>query len=477
MHVRRCTVALLAATVLAGSAAAPTASAAVTPPRTVSGAGLSVQHFALAMNPSGERSAVAYEGLVRGSRGRRTQLFARVGRSRSLGPRQELDELRSGPGVRAQGAISDVRIAVAPDGAVVVAWVVTTVERRNGPVQRSVRYAGAPANGRFGRAQTALQPPRNSTVGLAGLVTGRGGLAVVLLERGNRVEVLVRRGARARFAKPQRIGGGTAFEAPPSLALSPGGVVVAAWTEQRDTTAHAAVLRRSGRRFGTARMVSPAREPTAFGRAVAGPGGAGVAWKLSASPSRLTRFARLRSATGTFAPAVTVADDNLSGAPHVALPRLGIGTAWRQYEVVTEPGDNDFLRNSRLFATASWLAGAGRKSLSQLPALALRPALAALSDRALIAWEEAPAYEDSPRVRLAVAGPDGWEPTATLAPVGPVSPRTRPETSILGDERPGGADLAIAAGHRDALLAFLTFTQTEGDDGLVGALHVAGYRP
>ncbi len=172
-----------------------------------------------------------------------------------------------------------------------------------------------------------------------------------------------------------------------------------------------------------------------------------------------------------------MADDNLSGGPQLALPRLGIATAWRQYEVVGEPGDNDFFRNPRLFATASWLAGAGRQALSQPPALALRPALAALPDRALVAWEEVPAYQDGSHVRLAVAGPGGWEPTATIAAAGPVTPRTRPATSVLGDERPGGGDLAIAAGRSGALLAFSTSKQTGGADGLVGTLRVARYRP
>lgn len=80
--------------------------------------------------------------------------------------------------------------------------------------------------------------------------------------RGDRVEVLVRRRAGGRFAAPQRIGGDTAFEAPPTLVLSPGGVVVAAWTQPRDAhTGAAAVLRRGGRRFGVAGGI-PAGEPT-----------------------------------------------------------------------------------------------------------------------------------------------------------------------------------------------------------------------
>ena len=428
------------------------------------------------MNPSGERSAVAFEGLVRGSRGRRTQLFARLGRGRSFGRRQQLDDVRSGPGVRAQGTISDVRVAVSPEGVAVVGWIVTTVATRNGSVRRQARIAIAQAGERFGRPRTLLRPAPDSTLYLAGLVAGARGLVVLCLERGNRVEVLVRRAGGDRFAAPQRIGTATSFDAPPTLALAPDGKVLAAWTSQVDGTAKGSVLRRGGVRFGPARTVSAAGEATEFARAVAGPGGAGVAWKQTTSPITALRFARLRSADRTFAPAVTLADARINGAPHVALPRPGIATAWRDYEVITEPGDNDFFRNPRLSATASWLGVNGPRALSALPALALRPALAALPGQALIAWEEVPADEPGSRIRLAVAGADGWQATQTVAPDGPSEPRTRQTTSVLGDERPGGSDLAIAAGRSTAVLAFSTFTSAS-DGEQVGRLRVAGYRP
>ncbi|CAN5160172.1 hypothetical protein BH20ACT16_BH20ACT16_02390 [soil metagenome] len=341
MHVLRLSVVTLAIAAVVAGTGASAAPAAVSPSTTVSFGGLAVEHFGIAMNPSGERSAVAFEGLVRGSRGRRTQLFARLGRGRSFGRRQQLDDVRSGPGVRAQGTISDVRVAVSPEGVAVAGWIVTTVAKRDGPVRRQVRIATAPAGKRFGRPQTVLVGSTNGTLYLAGLVVGDRGLTALCLERGNRVEVLVRRRVGARFAPRQQIGGDTPFEAPPSLALAPDGKILAAWTSQRDATAKGSVLRKGGLRFGPARTVSPPGEPTAYARAVAGPGGAGVSWRHSASPSTPVRFARLRTADRTFTAPVTLADVPISGAPQVALPRLGFATAWRNYEVVTESGDND----------------------------------------------------------------------------------------------------------------------------------------
>lgn len=466
---------MLSVALAGGCAGATAAKGAVSPSTTASVAGLSVEHFGIAMNPSGVRSAVAFEGLIRGSRGRRTQLFARLGRGRSFASNQELDDLRSGPGIRAQGTISDVRVAVSPEGAAVVGWIVTTVAKRDGPVRRQVRVATAPTGTRFGRPQTVLVGSPNSTLYLAGLVAGDRGLTVLCLERGNRVEVLVRRRAGARFAARQQIGGATPFEAPPTLALAPDGKVLAAWTSQVDGTAKGSVLRRRGLRFGPARTVSVPGEPTGFARAVAGPGGAGVAWRQTA-PNTSVRFARLRAADRSFAAPVTVADVRIGGAAHVALPRPGIAAAWRNYEVITEPGDNDYFRNPMLSATAPWLGANGPRALSVLPALALRPALAALPDRALIAWEEVAAHETGTRIRVAAAAANGWQPTQTVTPGEPAQPRTRPTTSVLGDERPRGGDLAIAAGRSSAVLAFLTST-TGSDSELFSSLRVAGYRP
>ncbi|HVF79093.1 MAG TPA: hypothetical protein VNA28_12420 [Solirubrobacteraceae bacterium] len=476
MHALRLSAVTLGVALAGGWAGAAAAQGAVSTSTTASVSGLSVEHFAIAMNPSGERSAVAFEGLVPGSRGRRTRLFARLGRGRRFGINQELDDVRSGPGIRAQGSISDVRVAVSPEGVAVAGWIVTTVAKRDGPVRRQVRVATAPAGKRFGRPLTVLAGSLNSTLYLAGLVVGDRGLTVLCLERGNRVEILVRRRVGARFAPRQRIGGDTPFEAPPTLALAPDGKILAAWTTQSDATAKGSVLRKRGLRFGPAQTLSPPGEPTAFARAVAGPGGAGVAWRHTASPSSPVRFARLRAADRTFAAPVTVADVRISGAPHVAIPRIGLVAAWRNYEVVSEPGDNDYFRNPRLTATASWLGAIGPRALTALPALALRPALAALADRALVAWQEVPPSETDPRIRVAAAVANGWQPTETVPPAAPTEQRPRPTTSVLGDERPGGGDLAIAAGRSTAVLAFVTFTSAS-DGELIGTLRVAGYRP
>jgi hypothetical protein len=173
---------------------------------------------------------------------------------------------------------------------------------------------------------------------------------------------------------------------------------------------------------------------------------------------------------------VTIAGDGANGAPAIAIPRLGITTAWRRYDVRTEPGDSDYFVNSRLAATASWIRDPGSRALSQLPALAVRPVLAALADRALVAWRDAPASEPGTRMRFAVAGPRGWQPTVTLAPDGSQPQfQTRPSTGIVDDEYAENA-LSLAAGRRSALLAWTSYIAQE-DGNMLGRVRVASYRP
>jgi len=450
-----------------------TAPAAISPQRVVSASDLDLSGFALAMNPSGARSAVVQTG----TRGSRTQLLTRLGRGRSFGSSQRLDDVRSRPGNGGFVLITSPRVSVAPDGGAVAAWLITTVARRDAQPSYRVRVAIAPDGERFGRARTLLSSSR-SRVELTGLIAGRRGLAVVSWRRGPWTLVAVRRGSKG-FGAHQRVAGSTDYGSPVTLALSPGGSVVAGWSTADAPTAQAAVLRAGGRRFGAARTVSAPGEAARFGRAVAGPGGAGVAWSVATrfgdAANRALRFARLSSATGFAAP-VTLADVDASGGPQVALPRLGVLTAWRHYSTETEPGDNDSLSASRIAAAASWAGGAAPRRLSEPPALARRPAVAALSDRALIAWQQAPGSDEGSPLYLAVAGAGGWQPTQTISPDPSAQGSGLTGTQLYDDEAYSSLDPAIVAGSRSALLGWMTREATSSQSSR-GQLRVVTYTP
>ena len=173
---------------------------------------------------------------------------------------------------------------------------------------------------------------------------------------------------------------------------------------------------------------------------------------------------------------MTLASVGADGAPHVALPRLGVATTWRHTSITSEPGDTDSITASRLAAAASWLDGASPRRLSEPPSLAFRPVLAALGDRALVAWMEAPEYNVGTPVRLAVATARGWQGTVTL-PLG--EPAQGPPTLSFGiddDERRRANALSIAAGSRVALLGWVT-TRRASDGEAVSRLRLAAYRP
>jgi hypothetical protein len=469
--------ALTAATIigLVGATAAP---AAVSPPTWVSGIELDAAEFAVAMNPSGDRSALAYAGPVSRSRAGRTMLFAQLGHGRRFSSSQRLEDLRRGAGLRAQVRLSAVKVSVAGDGSAVAVWVVMTATRRFEHFRYRLRVARAPTGKRFERPRTALSATRPFE--LTGLVAGRDGLAVVGLRRDERMQVVVARQGAA-IAAPQDLGPSTVYAAPPSLAVAPGGSVLAAWSPTSASTAQAALLAPRGRRFGAARAVSAAGEAASYAGAVAGPGGVGVAWttySVKDIPWPVgghVRFARLNSSAGDFAAPVTLADVTISGAAQVALPRGGATTTWRQYIDKTVPGDSDFFINSQLFAHAPLTGDTASRALSQLPAIAFRPVIGALGDRALIAWREAPVSTIGSRLRLAVAGPHGWEPTVTFANGGR-DIQTTPETGIAEDERPAAGELTIATGVSSALLAWTAVARQANGDTL-HRVRLASYRP
>jgi len=478
MHVlARATAGLCTALALA-AAVATSAAATVSPTLAESGSTLAVEQFGIAMSTEGERSALAYAGVVTGSRRREMKLRARVGRGRTFGASRLLESLRRASGTRAQISITDLKVAVSPDGRAVAAWIATTFSSDFSHARRRLRVAAAAPRGQFGAARTVLTTAR--PLDIDALVAGRGGLIVLALQRSDAVEVLVLRDG-GRFRAPQRIGTSTIFAAPPTLALASRGLVVAAWSPAFDSAAQAAVLPTGGLRFLGARPVSPPGQPTSYARAVAGPGGAGVVWSSGSSsgPPSATGsvgFARLRRDASALAAPETVAAVRISGAPSGAITRRGLATVWRHYIDETVPGDSDFFVNSRVAATASWTGDVAPRRLSEPPASAFRPVIAALGDRALVAWREAPAYALGFAIRLAVAGPDGWLPTVDLRPGGGSDVQTRPSTGISDDERPSGADLQITAGRDGALLAWLTSTTTS-DGERVGRLRVASYRP
>ena len=104
--------------------------------------------------------------------------------------------------------------------------------------------------------------------------------------------------------------------------------------------------------------MSAAGEPASYAGAVAGPGGAGVAWTMAsvqnmpAPVAGQVRFARLQA--GAFSAPVTLAEGAISGAGQLALPRGGAATTWRQYVDKTEPGDSDYFVNSQRSRSPRW---------------------------------------------------------------------------------------------------------------------------
>jgi hypothetical protein len=453
---------VIAVAMLIGAPGATPARGAISSPIPASGIELDATSFAVAMSPSSDRSALAYAGPVVRSRTGRALVFALLGHGRSFSKSRLLEDLRRGSGARAELRLSAVNVSVAPDGAAVAAWVVTTATRRFEHVTYRLRVARAAPGARFGRPRTALTTRRPFELG--GLVAGREGLAVLALHRDERVQVLVgRRGGR--LSAPQDLGASTVYVAAPSLALASSGIVLAAWSPTLGSTAQAAILAPGHRRFAPARSVSAAGEVASYAGTVAGPSGAGVAWttySVQSMPSPVAgrvRFARLSSA-GEFQAPATLADVTISGAGQVALPRGGAVTTWRRYIDKTVPGDSDYFVDSQLFARSLLSPDTTPRALSELPAAAFRPVIGAVGRRALVAWREAPVLTAGSRLRLAVAGPDGWEPTVTLGSDGR-DVDTTPETGIVEDERPSG-DLAIAAGRGSALIAWLARVRVAG---------------
>ena len=475
---------VLTGAMIGGLVGATVAPAAVSVSTWVSGSELDVAQFAVAMDPSGDRSALAYAGTVPRSRGGRVMLVAQLGHGRRFWSSQRLDTLRRDTGVRAPVLLSAVKVSVAGDGSAVAVWVIMAT-RRSGHARYRLRVARAPAGLRFERPRTLLSTRRH--VELTGLVAERDGLAVVALRRDERVQVIVARPGAARPA-PQDLGSSTVYVAPPSLVPIRGGGVLAAWSPTSASAARAALLAPRGRRFRAARAVSAAGEVARYAAAVAGPGGAGVAWTIRPSvpgePQQSypwpvagrVRFARLNSPTGHFSAPVTLADVTISGAGQVALPRGGAATTWRQYIEKTVSGDSDFLINSQLFAHAPFTGNTAARALSQLPAIAFRPVIGALGDRALIAWREVAMRTIGSRLRLAVAGPHGWAPTITFANARRDIIQTTPETGIAEDEYPAAGGLTIAAGASSALLAWTTLAR-QADGDRLHRVRVASYRP
>lgn len=455
------TTAVLAAALTTG---AVPAHGAVSPVRVITSDRLDVEDFAIAMNPSGTRSTVAFAARERGKPTGQVKLYARLGRGRALDPARLIETLRTASGPRVD--VSDAKAAIAPDGSAAVTWIATT-----GRTKR-VRIATAVPGQSFTKPRTVFTTSARSLV-LTGVVSGRIGLLVVSWRRGAVVEAAVRQRS-TRFSKPQTLGTSDTFD-PPTLALAPSGVTIATWSTTLMSPS-TAVLPLGSKRFRRVADRTDSTEVT-FPRIVTGPGGAALAGTAHRSGTGLLEgqlFAS-RLSGDSFGTPFAIADDGSAGAPYASLSRRGISTAWRHYRVVSNAGEDDRLTDSRVSANASWLDSGATRRLSDLPALAGRPAVAALHDRSLVAWTEQ--TDNSQRLRLAVAGPTAWLPTRTFwrapsltagTPVSPVQ-TTFPEQRAVGE-------LAIAAGPHAAILAWLGVTPAAGG-AVVGRLRLMGYRP
>jgi hypothetical protein len=450
---------LLAAAGGASSAQAATLSAgrAVTPPNVV------VEDFDVATSARGGRVALVYA-----SRGTDDVMrsFARLGEGRNLGPIRRLEPT---PGNRATS--EGARVAVSTDGSAVAAW----IARGRVPRRDQLRVATAAPGRGFGRPQTLLSVgarrgyvPR---IALVGVVAGPRGRAVVAWSRhhdrgGSDLRVAVRP-REGRFGSPQTLRAGFSQA---QLALAPPGTVVVAWLQAaRDGSrpaVAAAQLPAGARRFRAARTLSGSDAPTTAS-AAAGPGGAGVAWtdhrRSTTTPIRV-RLARLRR-DGTFAPPVTVAAVDPTpralqvDRPTVAFPLAGPVASWHVLHDISEAGDGriDMTRVDAAISRERGAAFLAPSTLSTTGPVCGPPVAAALLDRALVAWPEQVTSSGS-HLRLAVRRAGGsWEPAVTFA---------RPRN---------GATIAIAAGRRRAVVAWLPFDQRVTLDPALGRVRLALY--
>lgn len=446
--------------------AAPAHADSLSSGRVVTPAGADVCDFHLATSPVGGRVALLYTTAEQGCGGSDVQLAARLGLGRNLGPVRALEN----PKLHARGTelgIFSADVAVSPDGSAVAAWVARGRERD----YDQLRVAVAPPGRGFRPARTlARRRTRKGHVpeiAVAGVVAGSHGRAVVGWTAGPNGGTSLRAAVRARggrFGAPQTLSrtGRSPHEATQaSLAISPAGSVVVAWSTApaRPATAAAAVLRAGHRRFGATRLISSGGGVDTV-RAFAGPGGAAVTWsenrRIAGVPLRL-RLARLRG-SGTLAAAQTVVE--LDPGPQAleidglqaAFPRRGPAAAWQVFRDISEAGDGRKDMTSIVAASPAAGSPTAARRLSDPAALTGLPTIGALTDRTLLAWPEH--IGGAWHLRLAVKPADGpWQPTRTLADI--------------------NGTIVIAASARSALVLWQPFEPRAEDR----RLRLAVYRP
>ncbi|MEJ7823821.1 MAG: hypothetical protein WKF48_00235 [Solirubrobacteraceae bacterium] len=428
---------------LAACAATPAYADSLTAARAVTPAGVEVCDFAVAHAAGGGRTALVY--LSGSNCAAPRAVAARLGLGRNLGPAARLErhgEIYGRP-----------RVAVGAGGSAVAAWVARG--RRAG--RDELRVAIASPGRRFAAARTLAQRRTRRglypEIALSGIVAGRDGRAVVSWTVGPRPRSVLRAAVRmrgARFGAPQTLGpiwlAGIDSRPSQTLSASPSGIVVAAWTPTERHAAAAATLPVGRRTFGAARRVSGADDAEQV-RAADGAGGAGVSWQAPSADGGqvIMRLARLRRDARLAAPSTIGVSDTVGGrlqadGPLVSFTSRSPFAAWRAYRDISEAGDGRFDMSSVQASIGRSPGVGGVTTVSSAGAQTGVPAVAALSDRGLLAWSET-VPTGGARLRLSVNRSGHWAPARTFSQV-------------------SGA-VQIAAGRRNAVIAWQSFSPSD----------------
>jgi hypothetical protein len=384
-------VTLVALAGLVGTAQASSPRSAA--PHAVSPAGMLVQQSDLAAG--GGRAVVLMAGIDR--------LLARVVDGRRIGPAQRL-----------AGNAFDPQVAVGRDGTAVAAWV----------DHGRLRVALAAPGRRFGRARTLV---RGVQLLLGGVGVTPAGRAVVAWRQGNVPTALIRAAVRPPgrpFGRPRTLGDS---QYPPALAVAPAGTVIASWLTTARLPAPgeppsfegnprllASTLPASAASFTApvelAGILDYAGEP----QALAGPGGAAVAWRQMA----VKRIAFL-TADGRLMPVVPLATgpvyEELGDPLALGLTRGGRTVAlWR--DLRTRSAEDLTVTSAQVEASIRRADGsfAPEEQLSAPGRIAGAFAAAAVGDETVAAWSEHRGAGARLRVaRLGARGP--WSARRTVS--------------------------------------------------------------
>lgn len=302
----------------------------------------------------------------------------------------------TGPG------ITGAAVAVAPDGAVTVAW-----RSRASSSSYSVLAATAPPGGTFGAAQTI--DSGSGGMDAVDVAAGPGGaLAVVYrkLSPKYRTYAAVRPVGASAFEAPQRLSTGDAADTSPHVAVGTDGTIFAAWANPLGT---GFATRPAGAAAFGAQAQLDAEGSFALDLVPTPQGGAAATWAVA----RAVRAA-VAPAGGAFgAPAqVTTTDSQIVPEPRIAVAPDGVATV-----LVADPATGE-VRATDLGGASKTIGYGGVEQVTPV-------ALAASADRTLALWRDGSGG-------IAVATRSAQAPPATGIGPKPAGPdKRRPKLKLL----------------------------------------------